>query len=100
MEEKFGSLREVVEFVRGNAFVADAILRRDRFTIVTVNCLVPLWRRDGTRIIKELHRTEISEWASKYRLPYSLTTGYDVAWGKATKSLAKDVWASQKWHER
>jgi len=98
-EEDFGSLRDVVKYVRENAVLAEPVVMRDRFTVVTISCPVPVWRRDGTRIIKELWQTEISEWASKYGIPFSEKTGYDVAWGKATKELAKLVWDCQRRHE-
>ena len=96
---KFEKRRDVVEYVRENAVLAEPVLSRDRFTVVTISCLVPVWRRDGTRIVKTLRQTEVSEWARKYGIPFSEKTGYDIAWGKATKELAKHVWASQKRHE-
>jgi len=99
-KKEFARRRDVVEYVRENAVLAEPVVYRDRFTIVTIYCPVPVYRRDGDRIIKVLRQTEISEWAPKYGIPFSEKTGYDVAWGKATKELAKRVWASQKWHEK
>jgi len=95
-KKEFVRLRDVVEYVRENAVLAEPVVVRDRFTLVTISCPVPVWRRDGTRIIKELRQTEVSEWARKYGIPFSLKTGYDVAWGKATKELAKHVWACKR----
>ena len=94
--KKFARRKDVIEHVRENAVLTEPIVSRDRFTMVTVSCLVTLWRKDGTTVTKVLEQTEISEWAPKYGLPLSEKTGYDVAWGRATKELAKRVWASQK----